>query len=101
MLVKLPILAEMLFEWEDTSLDICSNDVSIDVKVDPDEFALQKSNRSQVGEKKKKPSTEEAHSHLRASCLTNLEELSFLTVFALPKASRMGFACSSCFSSSP
>ena len=33
--------------------------------------------------------------------LTNLEELSFLTVFALPKASRMGFACSSCFSSSP
>ncbi len=33
--------------------------------------------------------------------LTNLEELSFLTVFAFPKASRMGFACSSCFSSSP
>lgn len=33
--------------------------------------------------------------------LTNLEELSFLTVFALPKASRMGLACSSCLSSSP
>lgn len=32
---------------------------------------------------------------------TNLEELSFLTVFALPKASRMGLACSSCFSNSP
>lgn len=27
--------------------------------------------------------------------------MSFLTVLALPKASRMGFACSSCFSSSP
>lgn len=48
-LVKLPILAEMLFEWEDTSLNVCSNDVSVHVKVDPDEFALQKSNRSQVG----------------------------------------------------
>lgn len=33
--------------------------------------------------------------------LTNREELSFLTVLALPKASRMGLACSSCFSSSP
>lgn len=33
--------------------------------------------------------------------LTNREELSFLMVFAFPKASRMGFACSSCFSSSP
>lgn len=33
--------------------------------------------------------------------LTNLDELSFLTVFALPKASRMGFACSSCCSNSP
>ena len=36
-----------------------------------------------------------------ASQLTNREELSFLTVLALPKASRMGFACRSCFSSSP
>lgn len=33
--------------------------------------------------------------------LTNLEELSFLTVLALPKASRIGLACSSCLSSSP
>lgn len=36
-----------------------------------------------------------------ARSLTNLEELSFLTVLAFPKASRMGLACSSCFSSSP
>lgn len=34
-------------------------------------------------------------------CLTNREELSFLTVLAFPKASRMGLAWSSCFSSSP
>jgi len=33
--------------------------------------------------------------------LTNREELSFLMVLALPKASRMGLACSSWFSSSP
>ena len=33
--------------------------------------------------------------------LTNREELSFLTVLAFPKASRMGLACSSCRSSSP
>ena len=33
--------------------------------------------------------------------LPNLEELSFLTVLALPKASRMGLALSSCCSSSP
>jgi len=32
---------------------------------------------------------------------TNLDELSFFTVFALPKASRIGLACSSCCSSSP
>lgn len=36
-----------------------------------------------------------------AVTLTNRDELSFLMVFAFPKASRMGFACSSCFSSSP
>jgi hypothetical protein len=33
--------------------------------------------------------------------LTNLEELSFLTVLALPKASNMGLACSNCCSNSP
>jgi len=33
--------------------------------------------------------------------LPNLEELSFLTVLALPKASKMGLAFSSCCSSSP
>lgn len=33
--------------------------------------------------------------------LTNLDELSFLTVLAFPKASRIGFACSNCCSSSP
>lgn len=33
--------------------------------------------------------------------LTNLEELSFFTVLAFPKASRMGFAWSNCLSSSP
>lgn len=33
--------------------------------------------------------------------LTKREELSFLMVLAFPKASRMGLACSSCFSSSP
>jgi len=32
---------------------------------------------------------------------TNLDELSFFTVFALPNASRIGFACSNCCSSSP
>lgn len=53
MLVNLPILAEMLFEWEDTSLNVGSNDVSVHVKVDPDEFALRKSNQSEVGKKKK------------------------------------------------
>jgi len=37
----------------------------------------------------------------RSKQLTKREELSFLTVLALPKASRMGFACSSCCSSSP
>lgn len=36
-----------------------------------------------------------------SSLLTKREELSFLMVFAFPKASRMGFACRSCFSSSP
>lgn len=41
------------------------------------------------------------HNKFFSGCLTNLEELSFLTVLALPKASRMGFACSSCFSNSP
>lgn len=33
--------------------------------------------------------------------LTNLEELSFLTVFAFPKASSIGLACRSCLSNSP
>lgn len=33
--------------------------------------------------------------------LTNREELSFFTVLAFPKASRMGLACSSCRSNSP
>ena len=33
--------------------------------------------------------------------LTNREELSFFTVLAFPKASRIGLACSSCRSSSP
>lgn len=33
--------------------------------------------------------------------LTNLEELSFFTVLAFPKASRMGLAWSNCLSSSP
>lgn len=41
----------------------------------------------------------------RAGChqlvLTNREELSFFTVLAFPKASRIGLACSSCRSSSP
>lgn len=37
----------------------------------------------------------------RPSVLTNREELSFFTVLAFPKASRMGLACSSCRSSSP
>ena len=32
---------------------------------------------------------------------TNLDELSFFTVFALPNASRIGFASSNCCSSSP
>lgn len=39
---------------EDTSLDVRPNDVSVHVKVDPDEFALQKSNQSQLEKKKKK-----------------------------------------------
>lgn len=33
--------------------------------------------------------------------LTNLEELSFFTVLAFPKASRIGLAWSNCLSSSP
>jgi len=33
--------------------------------------------------------------------LTNREELSFLTVLALPNASSIGFACNSCCSNSP
>lgn len=33
--------------------------------------------------------------------LTNRDELSFFTVFALPNASKIGFACRSCCSSSP
>ncbi|KAH9417106.1 hypothetical protein DERP_015316 [Dermatophagoides pteronyssinus] len=33
--------------------------------------------------------------------LTNRDELSFLTVLALPNASRIGLACKSCCSSSP
>lgn len=37
----------------------------------------------------------------KSSKLTNLEELSFFMVLAFPKASRMGLACRSCFSSSP
>ena len=32
------------------------------------------------------------HTRTQGSKLTNLDELSFLTVLALPKASRMGFA---------
>ena len=35
------------------------------------------------------------------SVLTNLEELSFLTVFAFPKASNIGLACNNCCSNSP
>lgn len=38
---------------------------------------------------------------MTTAVLTNLDELSFFTVLALPKASRMGFACSSCASNSP
>lgn len=33
--------------------------------------------------------------------LTNLDELSFFTVLALPNASRIGFACNNCCSNSP
>ena len=33
--------------------------------------------------------------------LTNREELSFFTVLAFPKASKIGFACKSCCSNSP
>lgn len=35
------------------------------------------------------------------SVLTKRDELSFFTVFAFPKDSRMGLACKSCRSSSP
>lgn len=33
--------------------------------------------------------------------LTNLDELSFLTVLALPNASKIGFACNNCCSNPP
>lgn len=91
------ILWQKRFKWEDTSFDVCSNDVSVDIKINSDEFALQNQNSHRW----KRKSAAASHAYLRAFSLTNLEELSFLTVFALPKASRMGLACSSCFSSSP
>lgn len=32
------------FKWEDTSFNVCSNDVSVDIKINSDELALQNQN---------------------------------------------------------
>lgn len=84
---------------KDTGLNISTNNISSNIKIDPDEFALK-----QI-EKNVRPDQNIKIQVIMVKCavaeLTNLEELSFLTVLALPKASRMGFACSNCLSSSP
>lgn len=88
---------------KDTSLNISTNNISSNIKIDSDEFALkQMKNTCQVRAKHKlKNKLCVMVDSCGISGLTNLEELSFLTVLALPKASRMGFACSNCLSSSP
>ena len=68
--------------------NISTRDVTTGVEVDSDEFSL-----------KIYCLVREDLNNLLS--LTNLEELSFLTVLALPKASRIGLALSSCCSSSP
>ena len=61
---------------QQVGLDIAPGQLPLDVEVDPDELALH---------------SREDNSHFPSSRkLTNLEELSFLAVFALPKASRTG-----------
>lgn len=94
---------------QDTGFNIGSNDVSSDIKVDPDEFSLQRQ------DPKISPQQCCAEGSLGSwllctlrmqpffiSCvLTKREELSFFTVFAFPKDSRMGLACKSWRSSSP
>lgn len=55
---------------------------------------LQRTINLEKGYKKKKK-------RKKFAALTNREELSFFTVLAFPKASKIGFACKSCCSNSP
>lgn len=85
---------------KDTSLYIGSNNVASDVKVDPNKFTLW-NKREKKQFKLLRNADKMCSDNLNKNKLTNLEELSFLMVLAFPKASRMGLACRSCFSSSP
>ena len=73
--------------------DIGAGNVPARVEIDPDELSLRKRTRQPLVSDRCGPQT--------SFRLTNLEELSFLTVFALPKASRIGLAFNSCCSNSP
>jgi hypothetical protein len=75
---------------EQIRLDVGAGDVAGSVEVDANELALESKGR--ISERIARKTAKE---------LTNLDELSFFTVLALPKASRMGFACNNCCSSSP
>lgn len=97
---------------KDTGFNVGTDNVTIDVKVDSDELSLMKKKtkrklcKNGPGDKRgtensKKQTNKQRTKRAASICLTNREELSFLTVLAFPKASRMGLAWSSCFSSSP
>jgi len=70
---------------------VSSWDVATGIKINADKFSLLKIIKFKSFRKQTK----------MQPFLTNLDELSFLTVFAFPKASRIGFAFKSCCSSSP
>ena len=80
----------LLLKFNQVLTNISTRDVTTGVEVDSDEFSLKIFFYH--------PVREDLNNLLS---LTNLEELSFLTVLALPKASRIGLALSSCCSSSP
>lgn len=83
---------------QDTSFNIGPDDVSRNIKVDSDKLPLQDKKRVFVNKEKQLIIYTLC---AQPSRLTKRDELSFLTVLALPKDSRMGLACRSCRSNSP
>ena len=86
-----------LFVNKDTSFNVGTGDISRCVEINAYEFTLFENGGKTHGQCE----NSECHSKKIHIVLTNREELSFFTVFALPNASNIGLAWSSCCSNSP